>query len=180
MTSSQDPKKAAQCHKCHLEWAAWADTEWRCDLNHHTYLRDAPKIGVFGSDADHCTDNARAIAYDVGKYLAGRNAIVFTGGGLGVMEAASRGATDAGGIAIGILAVGDLSRANPFCSLVIPTGIGFARHQILTNSVDGAILIKGGIGTLQEATDMYYLRKPIVAITSSGGKAAEIAGTALD
>lgn len=146
----------------------------------HSSIKEAPKIGVFGSDGEHCTKEARETAYVVGKLLAKNGAVVFTGGGHGVMEAAAKGAQEQGGLVVSILHRDCTDNCHQYASLNIPTGIGFARSQILTNSVDGAILIEGGIGTHQEACMMYWLKKPTVAITSSGGIAASIAGTHLD
>lgn len=147
---------------------------------YHNLIKNSPKIGVFGSDGDHCTEKAKQIAYEVGKILAENKAIIFTGGGSGVMEFASKGASDFGGIVINILSGEKAEQGNKYSSITIPTGIGFARSQVLTNSVDGAILIEGGLGTHQEAAFMYWLRKPTVAIKSSGGTATNIAGKILD
>jgi len=146
----------------------------------HEHLSTAYKIGVFGSDGDICNSSARDVAYDTGKLLARAGAIVVTGGGPGVMEAASKGAIDAGGITIGILPGDRFNHSNPYCTIKIPTGIGFARCQIITNTCHGAILIHGGIGTQAEAGAMYYLRRPVVAIRTTGGTAAEYAGKTLD
>ncbi len=151
-------------------------------MNIHKILKSAPKIGVFGSDGDHATVKVKRIACEVGRLLAERGAIVITGGGDGIMIEASRGASESGGVVIAISPweYPVKAEANGHSTIVIPTGIGFARSQILTNTIDGAILVGGGIGTLQEATMTYWLRKPTVAITSSGGMAEKIAGTMLD
>jgi len=146
----------------------------------HKIIKLAPKIGVFGSDGDHCTPKSKKIAYEVGKLLAERGAIVYTGGFRGVMEASSMGASETGGLTVGILAGDDLTKANQFCSLVIPTGVGFARAQIIANSVDAAIIVEGGLGTLQEAAYLYWLQKPTISISTSGGIAKQIAGKSLD
>ena len=150
------------------------------EINFHTAIRFSPKIAVFGSDGDHCTPYAKKLAYEVGKLLAKSGAVVYTGGLTGVMESASMGASDHNGLTVGIIASDNKSHANKFCSLIIPTGIGFARSQIITNSVDGAIIIEGGLGTLQEVAQMYWLNKPTIAIFSSGGIAKDVAGKSLD
>lgn len=138
------------------------------------------KVGVFGSEGDHCSDQAYEMAYQVGKELAKRNAIVFNGGTSGVMEAVSKGAKEQGAEVIGILPGDDASQANAYLDIAIPTGIGFARGQILTNTVDACIVIEGGLGTHQEVAFMYWLKKPCVAIASTGGTAQEVAGKSLD
>jgi uncharacterized protein (TIGR00725 family) len=146
----------------------------------HSYVTQAFKIGVFGSGDDHCSSRAMEIGYQVGELLAERGAVIFTGGRRGVMEAASKGAAEKGGLAIGILPGESTDEGNQYLSLRIPTGIGFARGQILTNTVDGAILVEGGLGTMAEAAFMYWWEKPTVAIVSSGGVAADVAGKSLD
>ena len=120
------------------------------------------------------------MAEEVGRLLARRGAVVFTGGKKGIMEAASRGAALEGGLVVAVLPENDVKGSNAYASLVLASGMGFARGQILTNSVDGAILIEGGIGTYGEAAMMYYLKKPTVALLPSGGVAAELAGKVLD
>jgi uncharacterized protein (TIGR00725 family) len=150
----------------------------------HTFLKNAFRIGVFGSDGEHCTPEAERIAYDVGRRLAQAGTIIYTGGAMGVMGAACKGAREGGGISISISPWGDSpedrKRCNPDSTIVIPTGIGYARCQVLVNSVDGAIAIAGGVGTLAEIGEMYLNRKPVVAIETSGGIAEKYSGTVLD
>jgi uncharacterized protein (TIGR00725 family) len=66
------------------------------------------------------------------------------------MEAACRGAMQAGGITIGILPGTDTSDANPYVSIPIATGLGEARNAIIIRTVQGAIAIGGEYGTLSE------------------------------
>jgi uncharacterized protein (TIGR00725 family) len=73
-----------------------------------------------------------------------------TGGGSGVMAAASRGAVDAGGTTLGILPGGDRREANPWLTVSVPTGIGELRNGLLVRSVDALIAIGGSWGTLSE------------------------------
>ena len=143
-------------------------------------IRQSFKIGVFGSDGDHCSEKAKKISQEIGKLLAENNMIVITGGGSGVMEYACKGAFENNGLTINILPGSKKEESNKYASIIIPTGIGFARGQIITNFVDGAIIIEGGLGTIQEAAFMYWLQKPTIAISSSGGYASEIAGKKLD
>ncbi|OIO44382.1 hypothetical protein CO038_02880 [Candidatus Pacearchaeota archaeon CG_4_9_14_0_2_um_filter_39_13] len=96
------------------------------------------------------------------------------------MAAVSEGASRNGGFVMGILPSGDRNGANLHCSLYVPTGFGYARGQIMTNMVHGGIAIEGGLGTSEEVGQMYWHKKPIVAIASTGGTAAATAGRVLD
>ena len=77
---------------------------------------------VVGHGADHCTKKAYNIAYNVGKEIARQGAILITGGLGGVMEAASRGARESGGLVVGIIPQEDSAAANPSCDIVISRG----------------------------------------------------------
>jgi len=138
------------------------------------------QILVIGYNADACTRKAYDIAYEVGKEVAKRGAILVTGGLGGVMEAACKGASDAGGIALGIIPFNDFSQANRYCNIIVCSGMGYARNFITAYSADGAIIIGGGIGTLIEAGVAYMEKKPVVAIVGSGGIADHYADKYLD
>ena len=70
--------------------------------------------------------------------------------------------------------------ANKFCDVVIPTGIGFSRNFIVATSVDGIIVVGGGVGTLIEISVGYMLKKMMIAMTGSGGIADEYGGKYID
>ena len=66
------------------------------------------------------------------------------------MEAASKGAFEAGGVTIGILPEEDARCANKYLSVAIPTGIGEMRNALIARSSICLIAIGGGMGTLSE------------------------------
>ncbi|MBC8494649.1 TIGR00725 family protein [archaeon] len=138
------------------------------------------QIAVLGSSKAICTQKAYKIAEKVGEELAKRDCIVITGGGLGVMEAALKGAKKEGGLTIGIIPWESIKKVNQYADVTIATGIGWSRDAINVNSCDGAIIVHGGAGTLNEATYGYIREKPLVAIKNSGGIAGDIAGKFLD
>jgi len=138
------------------------------------------QVLVIGSDGDHCPQTTYDAAKEVGAQIAARNAITVTGGLGGVMEAACRGAKEKGGMVVGIIPNEDMSYANPYCDIIIPTGIGFARNFITAYSADVAIVVGGGAGTYIEACVAYQKGKPIVALIGTGGTADKIADTFLD
>ena len=84
------------------------------------------------------------------------------------------------GLTIGILPQGDFESANKFCDVVIPTGIGFSRNFIVATSVDGIIVVGGGVGTLIEISVGYMLKKMMVAMSGSGGIADVYGGKYMD
>jgi uncharacterized protein (TIGR00725 family) len=90
--------------------------------------------------------------------------VLVTGGLGGVMEAACRGARDAGGTTIGILPGADRSAANPYVDVAIPTGLGEARNALVVRSADAVIAIGGAYGTLSEIAFALKAGKRVVGL----------------
>ena len=107
-------------------------------------------LAVLGpSDA---TREECAVAEQVGAAAARAGWVLLTGGGSGVMEAASRGAVEAGGFTVGILPTAGPGGGYPndWVRLPIYTGSGSARNAFNVLSADLCIAIGGGPGTLSE------------------------------
>lgn len=138
------------------------------------------QILVIGHDVEGCTTDHEKMAYETGTEIAKSGAILITGGLGGVMKAASHGAHDAGGLAIGIIPQNDASLANEYCDIVIPTGMGHTRDFLTALSADGVIVIGGGSGTLTEICASYVHKKPIAALKKSGDVAEKYADQYLD
>jgi uncharacterized protein (TIGR00725 family) len=138
------------------------------------------QIAVLGSSKEICTKKAYKLAEEVGEEIAKAGAITVTGGGHGVMEAAMKGAKKQGGLTLGILPWEKISHYNKYCDVIVATGIGWSRDAINLNSCDGAIIVGGGAGTLNEATYAYIEDIPIVTLISSGGLAKSLSGTYFD
>ena len=138
------------------------------------------QILVVGYSGEHCSDDVRGLAFEIGKEVAKHGAILMSGGLNGVMEASCRGAKEENGQTVCIIPKDDMGQANKFCDIVIPTGIGFARDFITAHSADAVIVVGGGVGTLIEVCVAYLDTKPIVALRGSGGTADKIADTYLD
>jgi uncharacterized protein (TIGR00725 family) len=102
----------------------------------------------------------------VGRGIAEAGALLVCGGRTGVMEAASRGASEAGGTVIGVLPTTDPKDANPYVTHVIATGIGQARNLAVVASGDAVIAIGGAWGTLSEIAFARRLERPVVALRS--------------
>jgi uncharacterized protein (TIGR00725 family) len=132
------------------------------------------RIAVIGQSGDIPAE-VRHVAEEVGAEIAKRKAVLLTGGGSGVMEAASKGAKEAGGIVVGILAGDRVDVANDYIDIPITTGLYFDfRSLILVHSADALIMIRGGNGTLGELSAAYMNKKPVVIIETTGGWAAKI------
>jgi uncharacterized protein (TIGR00725 family) len=91
-----------------------------------------------------------AAADRAGRELGSRGVVLICGGLGGVMEAACRGAKEAGGLTVGILSGLDRSDANPYVDVVIATGLGEARNALVVNAADAVIALGAGYGTLSE------------------------------
>ena len=105
-------------------------------------------------------------AREVGRLVAESGGTVVCGGSSGVMEAAARGATEAGGTAIGILPDEDRERANEYLSYSIATGAGHARNLAVVCSGDVVIAVGGEHGTLSEIGLALKVGRPVVALES--------------
>ncbi len=138
------------------------------------------QISVVGFNEDSCTEVARDAAYRVGRAIAMQGAIVVSGGLGGVMEAASRGASEAGGASVGIIPSADSAQANKYCDFVVATGLGKARDFLVAYSGEAMIIVGGGAGTLTEVAAAYQADKPIVSVRGTGGVADDWAGRHLD
>ena len=138
------------------------------------------QILVIGNNDNGCTPALEKIAYETCIEIAKSNSILITGGLGGVMKAASKGAKESGGLTVGIIPQNDMSEANEFCDVVIPSGIGLMRDFLNALSADGVIAIGGGSGTLSEICAAYMYSKPIVVLKNSGGTSTKFADQYLD
>jgi len=106
------------------------------------------RIAVVG--AGDATEDECEAAREVGSALARAGAIVICGGRGGVMEAVARGASEAGGLSIGVLPGLDTSEANPWIGVPLPTGLGEARNALVVRAGESVVAVGGGWGTLSE------------------------------
>jgi uncharacterized protein (TIGR00725 family) len=119
-------------------------------------------VGVVG--AGSCSPETAAVAFDVGRELAARGAAVICGGLGGVMEAACRGAREAGGVTIGVLPGQGAADANPYVDFPIVTGMGEARNLLIVRSAAVLIAIGGEYGTLSEVAFALKLGVPVIGL----------------
>lgn len=128
-------------------------------------------IAVIGPSS--CDEQQAATAEAVGRLLAAREVVLICGGRGGVMEAACRGAQQAGGLTVGILPGTDPTSGNAFLSLAIPTGMGEARNAIVAQAGEAVIAIGGGPGTLSEIALAIKAGRRVVVLDSWQARASD-------
>ncbi len=113
-------------------------------------VKRLPILAVLGTG--DASDKEIWVAERVGVTAARAGWIVLTGGGPGVMEAACRGAVEAGGLTIGILpnARAGGGYPNPWVKIPVFTGAGSARNAFNVLSANLCVAVGGGAGTLSE------------------------------
>src|SRR5262245_27888320 len=110
-----------------------------------------PGATVFGSARTPADDPEYAQAVECGRALAEAGFAVVTGGGPGVMEAANRGAKEAGGFSVGFnIELPHEQGANPYVDIAVGFRHFYARKVMLVKAAEGFILFPGGFGTLDE------------------------------
>ena len=110
-----------------------------------------PCITVFGSAPIGADQPAYAAGREVGRLLARAGFSVMTGGGGGLMEAANRGARDAGGTSVGCnIELPHEQRPNDYLDRVVTFRHFFIRKVMLVKYSSGFIALPGGYGTFDE------------------------------
>ena len=103
-------------------------------------------------------------AEQIGAALAGLGVPILCGGKLGVMEAAARGAHEAGGLTIGILPDTNWQAANDYISLPLPTGLRSARNYVVACSAVALVAVGGQYGTTTEAAFGLDFGKTVIGL----------------
>ncbi len=117
-------------------------------------------IGVIGSGDP--VKNRDPLAVEVGSLIANSGAVMVCGGLSGIMEAASFGVDQQGGVTIGILPGPDKVEANPYVTYCVPSGLGVARNVMIVRTADALIALPGGHGTMSEIALALNIGKPVV------------------
>lgn len=133
------------------------------------------RISVIGAGSFGDDDEDRRLeieAVTLGRLIA-ENAWELVCGGLGgVMEAACRGAFEAGGITLGLLPGRELESANRWVRVPVATGLGQMRNHLVVLNGAAAVACGGGAGTLSEIGHALKSGREVVAI----GKWSELDG----
>ncbi|MBU1700660.1 MAG: TIGR00725 family protein [Candidatus Eisenbacteria bacterium] len=96
--------------------------------------------------------------------LAARGVVILCGGGSGIMEAAARGASESGGLTLGILPGSSAGQTPPNRWIQIPiyTGLSDARNAVNVRSSQAILAVGGSYGTLSEIALALKIGKPVV------------------
>ena len=123
-------------------------------------------IGVMGTHVEDPT--VTPLAEELGHAIARRGYILLTGGGTGVMRAASLGASRSGGLVIAILPnerrQDVTGYPNAYVDIPIYTGMGDARNVINAKTADAIVALPGGPGTLSEIALALKADTPVIAL----------------
>jgi uncharacterized protein (TIGR00730 family) len=110
-----------------------------------------PAIAVFGSARTRRDDPSYARAQQVGRGLAEAGLAVITGGGPGAMEAANKGASEAGGVSVGLgIELPFESGLNEWVDVGVNFRYFFARKTMFVKYSSGFVVLPGGLGTFDE------------------------------
>jgi uncharacterized protein (TIGR00730 family) len=134
-----------------------------------------PAVSVFGSARTKPSDPNYALGVAVGRALVQAGYAVITGGGPGAMEAANRGALEAGGTSVGLgIELPFEHGLNRYVDLGVNFRYFFARKTMFVKYAQGFIVLPGGFGTLDElfeAVTLVQTRKvtsfPLVLLGTS-------------
>ena len=108
-------------------------------------------VAVFGSARIKQDHPHYAAARELGRKLAEAGFAVITGGGPGIMEAANRGASEAGGLSIGCnIELPFEESCNPYVNLSVNFRYFFVRKTMFVKYSEGFVIFPGGFGTLDE------------------------------
>ena len=117
-----------------------------------------PCVTVFGSSRFDESHEYYQLAREMGAALAGAGFAVMTGGGPGIMEAANRGAKEAGGLTFGCnIQLPREQKPNPYLDKFIQFEHFFIRKVMLVKYSSAFVVMPGGFGTMDEAFEVATL-----------------------
>jgi len=112
---------------------------------------DGPAVSIFGSARTGEDTPDYQAARTVGRHFGERGWAVITGGGPGIMEAANRGAKEAGGLSIGFsIELPHEQGPNPYLDISYTFKHFYARKVCFVKPAEGFVIFPGGFGTLDE------------------------------
>ena len=117
-----------------------------------------PAVSIFGSTRVKPGDEVYQQAERIGRLLAENKFSVITGGGPGVMEAANKGAAEAGGKSVGLnIQLPFEQKPNPYANIPLSFRYFFVRKVMFVKYAMAFIILPGGFGTMDELMESVTL-----------------------
>jgi len=117
-----------------------------------------PAVSIFGSTRAKPEDGVYKKAEQIGRLLAENGFSVITGGGPGVMEAANKGSSSAGGKSIGLnIELPFEQKPNPYANIRLSFRYFFVRKVMFVKYAVAYIILPGGFGTMDELLESVTL-----------------------
>lgn len=119
------------------------------------YLKDLKGVTIFGSARTKSTDKYYQSAKELAYKLAKKKFPILTGAGLGIMEAANKGAYEADGISVGLnIKLERFQNRNKYINRYICFKHFYVRKVMFTKYSFATVVFPGGFGTLDELFDL--------------------------
>ncbi len=151
---AEQPRVAAT--KTDAERLALIDRELRHGFETLSDL--GPAVCVFGSARTPESDPLYTRSREIGRAIGEAGFAVITGGGPGLMEAANRGARDAGATSVGLnILLPHEQGLNPYCDISLTFDYFFVRKLMFVRYSRSIVVLPGGYGTLDELFEVMTL-----------------------
>ncbi len=117
-----------------------------------------PAVSIFGSARVNRDDPSYTMTYNLAQKIAANHHTIISGGGPGIMEAANKGARDAGGTSVGLhIHLPFEQKSNPYIDIRCDFRYFFVRKVMFVKYARAYVIMPGGFGTLDEFSEALVL-----------------------